>query len=122
MLFFKERKLKDILQNTGNCVKKTTFLCSSQVGQRILCNNTTTINTQAKCQQLIMSDLCQDGADEIILLSFYIWPSSALTSSLMLTGQLLEGEGSFKPRASFCMNECPFFHPCDSWISVTTSR
>lgn len=35
-----------------------------------LCNNSTTINTQANCQQLIMSDLCPDGADEIILPTF----------------------------------------------------
>ena len=93
------------------CAKKTTPLSSSQAGQRILYNNTPTINTWANCQQLITSDLCQDGADEIILPSFYIWPCSALTSSLMLTGQLMEAAGSFKPRASFCMNERPFFPP-----------
>lgn len=72
--------------------KKTTILSSSQAGQRILCNNTTTINTQANCQRLITSHLCHDGADEIILPSFYIWPSGALTSSLMRFNFRRQGE------------------------------
>lgn len=33
-----------------------------------------TINTQANCQQLIMSHLSQDGADEAILPFLSVWP------------------------------------------------
>lgn len=49
---------------------------------------TLTKNTQENCQQLITSDLCSDGVDEIILLSC-VWPSSTLISFLLLTSQFL---------------------------------
>lgn len=74
---------KTTRQVPGNDVQKAAALSFRQAGQKNLYNNTKSINTQANCQQLITSHLCQDGADEIILPFFHIWPSGALTSSLM---------------------------------------
>lgn len=95
----------------------------SHAGQRILCNNMT-INTQANCQRLITSHLCQDGADEIILPSFSIWPCGNLTSSLMLTVWLLDRGGEkFGASGSFrheWMNV--LLLPPDLWLASTTSQ
>lgn len=76
------KEILEILFQEKKRTKQKTCPPAKEVTEFYIMAQQPTINTQANCQQLIMSHSSQDGADEAILPIVSVWPPQAISPLL----------------------------------------